>query len=176
MGIRSHGNWCSLSASSSDIKTWPLKARASLATVRVNPKDGLPYVYLRPGKFQMGCSGSDCSGNDDPHPVAITKGFWMGQTEVTQGAYKRVMRERDPSSFKGDNRPVERASWNQADAYCHAVDMRLPTEAEWEYAARAGNTNERYADIDKIAVYGTSEYGNGRLKTAECMGPVRHAG
>jgi formylglycine-generating enzyme required for sulfatase activity len=130
------------------------EARADLAG-RGNQKDGLRYVYIRSGEFQMGC-GSDCSGDDDPpHLVRITKEFWIGQTEVTQAAYARVMKGAHPSNFKGDNLPVEFVSWNEADAYCHAVDMRLPTEAEWEYAARAGNTNERYGDIDKIAVYGS---------------------
>ena len=126
-------------------------ARAALAG-RENPKDGLRYVYIRPGEFQMGCA-SGCSGDDPQHRVRITKGFWIGQTEVTQAAYARVMKGAHPSHFKGDNLPVESVTWKMADDYCHAVDMRLPTEAEWEYAARAGDTNERYGDIDKIAVY-----------------------
>jgi hypothetical protein len=136
------------------IKFVPLRVRAFIVA-RVNPKDGLKYVYIRPGEFQMGCA-EDCSGNDQAHPVRITKGFWIGQTEVTQAAYKRVTNGADPSHFKGNNRPVETVNWNEAEAYCRAVDMRLPTEAEWEYAARAGATGERYGEIDKIAVYGTT--------------------
>jgi formylglycine-generating enzyme required for sulfatase activity len=115
----------------------------------------LKYVYIRPGEFRMGCV-ADCEGDDQAHPVRITKGFWIGQTEVTQAAYKRVMKGADPSHFKGDNRPVETVNWNEAEAYCRAVDMRLPTEAEWEYAARAATTGERYGEIDRIAVYGTT--------------------
>jgi formylglycine-generating enzyme required for sulfatase activity len=111
----------------------------------------------------MGCV-SDCSGDDPPHRVRITKGFWIGQTEVTQAAYARVMQGAHPSHFKGDNLPVESVSWNEADAYCRAVDMRLPTEAEWEYAARAGNTNEHYGDIDKIAVYNSESTARVRSK------------
>ncbi len=129
-------------------------AQRFLASGRVNPKDGLKYVYISPGEFLMGCGDSDCSDDEKPpHRVRITKEFWIGQTEVTQEAYARVMKGQDPSNFKGAGLPVESVTWNEADAYCRAVGMRLPTEAEWEYAARAGNTNERYGEIDKIAVY-----------------------
>jgi formylglycine-generating enzyme required for sulfatase activity len=137
------------------IRTLPLRARAFLATTRVNPKDGLKYLYIRPGEFRMGCV-ADCRADDQAHSVRITKGFWIGQTEVTQAAYKRVMKGADPSHFKGDNKPVETVNWNEADAYCRAVGMRLPTEAEWEYAARAGAAGERYGEIDRIAVSGTT--------------------
>ena len=149
-----------------------IKARASLAKVRINPKDGLPYVFISPGTFTMGCSPGDknCGDDEKPHRVSITKGFWIGQTEVTQAAYARVMKGGNPSSFKGDIRPVETVSWNEADAYCQAVDMRLPTEAEWEYAARASNTNERYGDIDKIAVYNTDSTATVRSKLPNAWG------
>ena len=71
---------------------------------RVNPKDGLPYVWIPPGSFPMGCSPGDneCSGDEKPaHAEQIANGFWLGQTEVTQAAWKRVMNN-DPSNFKGD--------------------------------------------------------------------------
>lgn len=129
--------------------------RTDSKAARVNPKDVQFYVYIPPGEFTMGCSpgDSDCDGDEKaPHPVRITQGFWLGQTEVTQAAYRKVTGQ-DPSRFKGDQRPVETVTWDQAASYCQAVGMRLPTEAEWEYAARAGSPGARYGALDDVAWY-----------------------
>jgi formylglycine-generating enzyme required for sulfatase activity/energy-coupling factor transporter ATP-binding protein EcfA2 len=131
---------------------------------RVNPKDGLTYVWIPPGTFTMGCSPGDgeCSSDENPaHEVRITRGFWVGQTEVTQEAYRNVTRKSNPSVFKGAKRPVETISWNDAQSYCQRAGMRLPTEAEWEYAARAGSKQSRYGNLDQIAWH----YGNSGSKT-----------
>jgi formylglycine-generating enzyme required for sulfatase activity len=147
-----------------NIQSGLLRARAGEATTTVNAKDRLTYVSIRPGEFQMGCSGSDCAEAEKPqHRVRITKGFWIGQTEVTQAAYEKVMKVPNPAYFKGADLPVETVSWYDADKYCKTVGMRLPTEAEWEYAARVGNTSELYGEIGQIAVYS----GNSNSRTAK---------
>jgi formylglycine-generating enzyme required for sulfatase activity len=112
-------------------------ASLQAGATRVNPKDGLTYVWIPPGKFMVGCSPSDneCEDFEKPaHEVTLTKGFWTGQTEVTQEAYQRVTKS-NPSTFTGGKLPVENVSWTEADEYCRATSGRLPTEAEWEYSA-----------------------------------------
>ena len=95
----------------------------------------------------MGSSGGD--PDEKPvHAVVITRGFYVGRHEVTQAQYERVMGV-NPSSFKGPDLPVEQVTWDAAVEFCRKLSertggsFRLPTEAEWEYAARAGS-REKY--------------------------------
>ena len=119
-----------------------------------NPKDGLTYVWIPAGSFMMGCSPGDnlCIDDGPPaHQVMIEGGFRIGQTEVTQAAYRQVTGKPHTSHFKGDNLPVENVSWDDAKDYCEAAGGRLPTESEWEYAARAGTTGPRCGDLNAVA-------------------------
>ena len=108
----------------------------------------------------MGCSDGDTECSEDEKPardVELTRGFWIGQTEVTQAAYQKVKRT-NPSQFKGATLPVETVTWDEATAYCGAIGMRLPTEAEWEYAARGGSTAARYGKLEDISWFVTNSY------------------
>jgi formylglycine-generating enzyme required for sulfatase activity len=105
---------------------------------------GIKMVPIPGGTFEMGTNVGP--GDDKPVHSVTLSAFEMSATEITQGQYKAVMGT-NPSMFTGDdNLPVENVSWNDAVAFCRALsqktggEFRLPTEAEWEYACRAGTT------------------------------------
>jgi len=121
------------------------------------------FVKIQPGEFMMGCSPNDtqCDMQESPpHRVGITKPFEMGKYEVTQAQWEAVMGT-NPSQFKGRDRPVENVNtWVEALEFIDALNTlgdgyryRIPTEAEWEYAARAGSPDAFPGILDSIAWY-----------------------
>ncbi|MBV9742241.1 MAG: SUMF1/EgtB/PvdO family nonheme iron enzyme [Acidobacteriia bacterium] len=150
-------------ASSIDART-VLAAGPVAGDKKVNSRDGLTYVWTGKGRFTMGCSEADpsqCTDLEKPaHNVTISRGVWIGQTEVTQEAYKRVM-GKNPSRFEGDRTPVENLTWEEAASYCKAVSGRLPTEAEWEFAARGGEKRGRvHEDVSTGAWFADNSGGH----------------
>lgn len=118
---------------------------------RIENSIGMELVLIEPGTFTMGCNIGDLSERPE-HSVVITKPFYLAIHEVTQQQYFELMTS-NPSQFRGyPNNPVERVSWNDATRFCQELSAlssevaarrsyRLPTEAEWEYACRAGSEN-----------------------------------
>ncbi|MBR0236468.1 MAG: SUMF1/EgtB/PvdO family nonheme iron enzyme [Thermoguttaceae bacterium] len=114
-------------------------------TVTVNGVE-FAFRWCPRGTFTMGSPEDEEDRDDDEtqHQVTLTKGFWMMETQVTQKQWKAIMGN-NPSNFKGDDLPVEQVSWNDCQEFCRkcvqlGLPVQLPTEAQWEYACRAGST------------------------------------
>ena len=118
-------------------------------------KNGIELLLVPPGTFMMGLSDSDTEvqNSEKPaHQVTITKAFYLGRFEVTQLQWERVLNS-NPSVFFDPRLPVQRVSFSEAERFLDVTGFRLPTEAEWEYACRAGSHQTRYGDIEVIARY-----------------------
>ena len=148
----------------------------------VHESSGVEMVYVPAGSFQMGSPAAEA--NREPgevrHKVTLTKGFYLGKCEVTQGQWKKILgstieqqrsqsgkvtpstgmpkelteeHKDDPLVGVGDDLPMYYVSWNDAQDFCAKLgpDFRLPTEAEWEYACRAGTTKAAAGPLDKLA-------------------------
>ena len=123
-------------------------------------------VAVKGGTFQMGATaeqGNDAESDEKPAHSVTLSNYYIGQTEVTQALWQAVMGS-NPSNWKGDNLPVEKVSWDDCQQFITKLNQltgrkfRLPTEAEWEYAARGGNKSRGYKyagsnDIGSVAWY-----------------------
>lgn len=141
---------------------------------------GMAFVFIPPGEFRMGTSLDDAETiawemeNPDAsrfldeapvHTVAIRKGFWLGRTEVTQGQWYRIMGNKPgPATYwqqaDWQSLPVVSVSWHMAQRFITRLNQldkrfsyRLPSEAEWEYAARAGSTSIRPVAVEQLSDY-----------------------
>jgi sulfatase modifying factor 1 len=142
------------------------------------------FRWIKPGKFMMGSPGNESERDDDEilHEVTLTQGFWMANTACTQALWQAVMGE-NPSVFKGADRPLENVSWNDCREFIDKINglkpglnLRLPTEAEWEYACRAGtqtpfwfgdNITPEQVNYDGNYPYAGGKKGKYRKETAE---------
>ncbi|MFZ4437856.1 MAG: formylglycine-generating enzyme family protein [Syntrophales bacterium] len=124
---------------------------------------GMEFVFVKGGCYQMGDAFGDGQADEKPVHNVCVNDFYMGKYEVTQGQWQAVMGS-NPANFKncGANCPVEQVSWNDTQDFIGILNgkvgknYRLPTEAEWEYAARSGGKRENYAggdDLDRVACY-----------------------
>ncbi|HYK61754.1 MAG TPA: formylglycine-generating enzyme family protein [Bryobacteraceae bacterium] len=150
--------------------TWSAVAALALAGVFLLAQNsaptknsiGMEFVKIAPGEFVMGCStdNADCNDDEKPaHRVQITKSFEIGKYEVTQAQWQAIVGS-NPSANKGDNRPVETVSKGEVHEFLNRLNARndgykyrLPNEAEWEYAAKAGSPEPTGAALEEFAWY-----------------------
>ena len=159
-------------ASSSNNSSGTPSVASGSNTISIPVKDGISIdmVKVEAGTFMMGATSEMKDSYDDPdsdekpvHQVTLTNDYYMGKYEVTQALWQAVMGS-NPSNFKGDNLPVEEVSWNECQEFISKLNsmtgrkFRLPTEAEWEYAARGGKKSRSYqysgsSNISDVAWY-----------------------
>ena len=155
-------------------------------TIPLTGNVNLDLIWIEPGTFTMGSPEDEMGRFDDEaqHEVTLTKGYWLGKYEITQAQYRAIMPS-NPSEFTGADLPVEQVSWYDAMAFCEKLteiekaagrlpegyEYALPTEAQWEYACRAGTTTalnsgknlsdkEQCPEMDEVGWYSDNSNGS----------------
>ncbi|WP_457576800.1 SUMF1/EgtB/PvdO family nonheme iron enzyme [Desulfomarina sp.] len=143
------------------------KVGSSQGNNYTDPTTGMKFVYVKGGCFDMGDTFGDGDNDEKPVHEICVDGFYMGKFEVTQGQWRKIMGN-NPSFFKkGDFYPVEDVSWNDTQKYIKRLNSRsgkkyrLPTEAEWEYAARSGGKKEKYSGVNHVDAVAWYTYNSG---------------
>ncbi|MBF2052267.1 MAG: SUMF1/EgtB/PvdO family nonheme iron enzyme [Candidatus Sericytochromatia bacterium] len=175
-------------APASQSQAVPAQVKAATMPATFSNTLGMAFVLIQPGSFMMGSPADEAerSGDEVLHKVTLTRPFYAQTSPVTQAQWQAVMGT-NPSRFKGDDRPVERVSWEDCQAFIKKLNAqglgtyRLPTEAEWEYACRAGTStpfgigNGKDLDSSQANFDGDYPYGKGEKEVyREETTPVKH--
>jgi sulfatase modifying factor 1 len=153
---RTPQSWCEVIAESPDPSVvTDAQGRARMSATGLpwkvrDKKSGIVMLLCPPGEFMMGSPTTERGRSTDErrHRRTIEHAYYIGETEITQEQWHRVM-QTNPSHFRGAQLPVEQVSWNDCMSFCASTGLRLPSEAEWEYACRAG-TKTAYSFGDTI--------------------------
>ena len=163
----------SLAGSGGTVTTQKIQIPPGDKTIVLPGNVKLELVKVEAGSFEMSANDGENYSDEVAHRATLTKDFYIGRTEVTQAQWRAVMGS-NPSNFKGDDLPVEKETWNEAMEFCGKLNdsgkapsgwkFTLPTETQWEYAARGGKKSKGYKysgsnTIDEVAWY-TSNSGS----------------
>ncbi|HUQ68517.1 MAG TPA: SUMF1/EgtB/PvdO family nonheme iron enzyme [Planctomycetaceae bacterium] len=175
-------------ASDASYESPPATDGAQPGEVREFTNLKIKFCWCPPGDFEMGSSetSSDHQLNESQHKVTLSRGFWMQQTELTQNQYQQLMGS-NPAFYKGEQNPVDSVTWNEANEFARRLSelppekkagnlFRLPTEAEWEYACRAGSTTVFTHGDDEAGLEEFAWYHKNSARTTHPVGKKKPNG